>query len=82
PLRRIRHRLDLLAVLGPRRAARLRERATTEALAGPGDGALAPAKPFRPSAELLHKKRHPPFFWDPAFLFWPSHRIAQALGLL
>ncbi|MCX5434098.1 hypothetical protein [Streptomyces sp. NBC_00062] len=173
-----------------RRAARLRERATTEALAGPGDGALTPAKPFRPSAELLHKKRHPPgvpkpdeptappaqdtaawvigryvvlvavplawifimmgvlgvaaaagvanpgphlfaliwavplcflgmflvviidyiptpratdrtisvlvvgcipamvsgavvpFFWDPAFLFWPSHRIAQALGLL
>ncbi|WP_371098486.1 hypothetical protein [Streptomyces sanglieri] len=173
-----------------RRAVRLRERATTEALAGPGDGALTPAKPFRPSAELLHKKRHPPgvpkpdeptappaqdtaawvigryvvlvavplawifimmgvlgvaaaagvanpgphlfaliwavplcflgmflvviidyiptpratdrtisvlvvgcipamvsgavvpFFWDPAFLFWPSHRIAQALGLL
>ncbi|MFJ3128015.1 hypothetical protein ACIPJO_34585 [Streptomyces sp. NPDC086993] len=173
-----------------RRAARLRERATTESLAGPGDGALTPAKPFRPSAEFLYKKRHPPgvpkpdeptappaqdtaawvigryvvlvavplawifimmgvlgvaaaagvanpgphlfaliwavplcflgmflvviidfiptpratdrtisvyvvgcipamvsgavvpFFWDPAFLFWPSHRIAQALGLL
>ncbi|MFE7111212.1 hypothetical protein ACFU98_46550 [Streptomyces sp. NPDC057575] len=43
-----------------RRAARLRERTTAEAVAGPGDGALTPAKPFRPSAELLHKKRRPP----------------------